>query len=85
MPLSKTKRRVIQHFLKERQISQNEWKCCENQFDSLSNVGRHVNKEHAAEIQQREQEELDRQKVLEEYENNLNNLKQRRGEKVRNQ
>lgn len=82
MPLSKTKRRIIQHFLKDKQVSDDLWECCQNQFLSLSDIGRHVNQVHAAEIDAKEKEELNKLQEIEDRQNNLAQLRQRRGEKV---
>lgn len=83
MPISKTRRKIIQKFLKEQQLSDDSWKCCGIAFSTLSDIGRHVNQEHAAEIQKGEREELDRLEELSEKQDNIAKLKQRRGEKVR--
>lgn len=83
MAISKTRRRVIQNFLKKKQISTEIWKCCDNQFSTLSDIGKHVNQEHGAEIQESEVEELDRLEKLNAKQDSINMLKQRRGEKVR--
>ncbi|CAO3652798.1 unnamed protein product [Mucor hiemalis] len=57
------------------------WKCCDYQFSTLSDIGKHVNQEHAAEIQESEVEELDKLEKLNSKQDSINLLKQRRGEK----
>jgi uncharacterized C2H2 Zn-finger protein len=82
MPLSKLKRRIIRHFLIEKQTSDNVWECCREKFSSLNDMGRHVNQVHASEINEKEKEEMNRMKESEEHQKDLTQLKQRRGEKV---
>lgn len=83
MAISKVKRKIIQDFLKERQISEDDWECCQTKFVSLSEMGRHVNQVHASEVNDKERDQLNKSKIMEEYQNNLSKLKQRRGEKVK--
>lgn len=78
MPISKSRRNIIQDFLKEKQINSNEWHCCDITFTSITDVGRHVNQHHQADIDTRETK---RQEEKQEKENNLYLLKQRRGKK----
>lgn len=82
MAISKIRRKLIQNFLKERQTSETSWECCQSRFLSLSDMGRHVNQVHEPEITEKEKNELNKLKAMEEYQNNLLKLKQRRGEKV---
>lgn len=84
MAISKIRRKLIQNFLKERQISESSWECCQDRYLSLSDMGRHVNQVHELEISAKERDELNKLKAMEEYQNNTLKLKQRRGEKVYN-
>lgn len=45
-------------------------------------MGRHVNQVHESEITGKEKNESNKLKAMEEYQNNVMKLKQRRGEKV---
>lgn len=83
MAISKVKRKIVQDFLKERQIAEDSWECCQVGFVSLSDMGRHVNQVHASEINDQEKDQLNKSKAMEEYQHNLSKLKQRRGEKVK--
>lgn len=79
MPISKLKRTIIQDFLKEKQVESDKWYCCDISFTSITDIGRHVNKSHQAEIDGREVQKLEEKQ---EKQNNLYLLKQRRGKKV---
>jgi uncharacterized C2H2 Zn-finger protein len=79
MPISKLKRTIIQNFLKEKQIESDKWYCCDISFTSITDIGRHVNKSHQAEIDAREAQRLEEKQ---EKQNNFDLLKQRRGKKV---
>lgn len=79
MPISKLKRTIIQDFLKENQIESDKWHCCDISFTSITDIGRHVNISHQAEIDARE---ILRLEEKQEKQNNLYLLKQRRGKKV---
>ncbi|KAG2196435.1 hypothetical protein INT46_008669 [Mucor plumbeus] len=78
MPTSKLKRTIIQSFLKEKQIESDKWYCCDISFTSITDIGRHVNKSHQAEIDAREAQRLEEKQ---EKQNNFDLLKQRRGKK----
>lgn len=79
MPISKSRRTIIQDFLKEKQLQSSEWHCCDIYFTSITDMGRHVNQCHQAEIDVRETQKREEKQ---EKENNLYLLKQRRGKKV---
>ena len=82
MPISKTKRQVVQRFLQEKQTGAQSWLCCSQSFETLSDIGRHVNVVHSTDMEQLEQNELDRLENLKQHKENLAKLKGRRGEKV---
>ncbi|KAI8059736.1 Rhodanese-like domain-containing protein [Thamnidium elegans] len=81
MAISKVRRKLIQNFLKEKQVSDSAWECCQECFLSLRDMGCHVNQVHESEIAEKEKNELNKLKTMEEYQNNVMKLKQRRGEK----
>ncbi|KAI9256259.1 Rhodanese-like domain-containing protein [Sporodiniella umbellata] len=81
MTTGKTRRKVTQDFFKEKQIDKMEWACCESQFTTLGELGRHVNLLHLADLDLREQKEEIRLKEIEDRQNTLSKLRQRRGEK----
>ncbi|KAL7313806.1 hypothetical protein PS15m_007497 [Mucor circinelloides] len=78
MPISKSRRTIIQDFLKEKQIQSSKWHCCDIYFTSITDMGRHVNQCHQAQIDIRE---IQKREEKQEKENNLYLLKQRRGKK----
>lgn len=82
MAIQKSRRRVIQAFLIEKQINSQEWQCCNTSFMSLNDMGRHINSDHQKDIDAREQMEVSKVRDLEEYQHKLNKLKKRRAEKV---
>jgi hypothetical protein len=76
--LSKQRRKLIQDFLKQKQISENKWHCCNQDYDSIAQVGRHVDQTHQQDLDQLEQQLTEKKQQTE----TLKKLTQRRGEKV---
>ncbi|KAI9472423.1 MAG: hypothetical protein EXX96DRAFT_489568 [Benjaminiella poitrasii] len=77
----KLKRNITREFFKEKQTNDREWHCCNLEFKSIQDMGRHVHACHQLEISEREQKEMLEQKERERYQQSLQKLKQRRGEK----
>ncbi|KAI7889629.1 Rhodanese-like domain-containing protein [Mucor mucedo] len=81
MAISKLRRKIIQDFLKERQQSESHWECCNTDFSSLSDIGRHVHRDHVTDLDNAETLQLETLRAMELYRHNLSKLRQRRGEK----
>jgi predicted sulfurtransferase len=81
MTTGKIRRKVTQDFFKEKELGQANWVCCETTFTTLAELGRHANQLHVADLDRREQEELNQLKEMEEHQSTLNKLRQRRGKK----
>ncbi|RCI03472.1 thiosulfate sulfurtransferase (rhodanese)-like domain-containing protein 2 [Rhizopus stolonifer] len=81
MPLSKQRRKLIQDFFKDKQIEADLWCCCDVSFNSIVEIGKHVNNHHQADLDQREQTQLEQLEKHLQEKTKLAKLKQRRGEK----